>query len=136
MNDSLAILETSLYVDQLDNARIFYGHILGLEEYDSDPSRHLFFRCGAGMLLLFLPEASSSGHSTVNDSLIPLHGATGSGHIAFRVEHDTLETWKRKLLEHEIAIESEVDWPNGARSIYFRDPAGNSLEFATPDLWQ
>ena len=26
-------------------------------------------------------------------------------------------------------------WPNGARSIYVRDPAGNSLEFAEPALW-
>ena len=28
-----------------------------------------------------------------------------------------------------------VTWPNGARSIYFRDPAGNSLECAEPGLW-
>ena len=27
------------------------------------------------------------------------------------------------------------DWPNGARSLYFRDPAGNSVEIAEPRLW-
>ena len=35
-----------------------------------------------------------------------------------------------------VAIESEVSWPNGGHSIYIRDPAGNSLEFATPDIWE
>ena len=36
-----------------------------------------------------------------------------------------------------IGVEIEVDylWPGGGRSIYFRDPAGNSLEFAEPSIW-
>jgi catechol 2,3-dioxygenase-like lactoylglutathione lyase family enzyme len=29
----------------------------------------------------------------------------------------------------------EFDWPNGAHSMYFRDPAGNSLEIAERALW-
>jgi hypothetical protein len=28
-----------------------------------------------------------------------------------------------------------VTWPNGALSIYFRDPAGNSIELVTPNIW-
>ncbi len=39
--------------------------------------------------------------------------------------------WKK----HGIAIEADFDWPNGAHSIYFRDPSGNSLEIAEPKLW-
>ena len=34
-----------------------------------------------------------------------------------------------------LAVEAEFDWPNGARSLYLRDPAGNSVEFAEPRLW-
>jgi predicted enzyme related to lactoylglutathione lyase len=34
-----------------------------------------------------------------------------------------------------VAIEKIVDWPGGGRSLYFRDPAGNSLELATPRIW-
>ena len=45
---------------------------------------------------------------------------------------DLRKTWEVTL---EIAIESEITWKNGARSVYFRDPAGNSLEFAEPKLW-
>ncbi|HEX5778765.1 MAG TPA: glyoxalase, partial [Xanthobacteraceae bacterium] len=34
-----------------------------------------------------------------------------------------------------IELESRVDWPRGGKSIYFRDPDGHLLEFATPGLW-
>ena len=40
-----------------------------------------------------------------------------------------------RLEEAGVAIEADFRWPNGARSIYFRDPAGNSLEIAEPKLW-
>jgi hypothetical protein len=32
-------------------------------------------------------------------------------------------------------VEADFRWPNEARSIYVRDPAGNSVEFAEPRLW-
>jgi catechol 2,3-dioxygenase-like lactoylglutathione lyase family enzyme len=38
-------------------------------------------------------------------------------------------------LANHITIEAEVTWPNGGRSLYFRDPAGNSLEIASPSIW-
>ena len=34
-----------------------------------------------------------------------------------------------------VTIEADFDWPDGGRSIYFRDPAGNCLEFAEPRIW-
>jgi catechol 2,3-dioxygenase-like lactoylglutathione lyase family enzyme len=34
-----------------------------------------------------------------------------------------------------VAIEGRVDWPRGAKSIYFRDPDGHLLELGTPGLW-
>ena len=34
------------------------------------------------------------------------------------------------------AIEADFEWPGGGRSIYFRDPAGNCLEFAEPRIWK
>jgi catechol 2,3-dioxygenase-like lactoylglutathione lyase family enzyme len=34
-----------------------------------------------------------------------------------------------------IEIEADFRWPNGARSLYFRDPAGNSVELADPAIW-
>ena len=35
----------------------------------------------------------------------------------------------------KIEIEKDVTWPNGGRSIYFRDAAGNCLELASPLIW-
>lgn len=135
MTQPLDVLESSLYADDLQAARSFYRDFLGLEEYDFEPERHLFFRCGRGMLLLFRAEHTSGVPTEVNGAPIPLHGATGTGHLAFAVDHADLAEWKRRMVAADVGIESEVDWPGGARSIYFRDPAGNSLEFATPDLW-
>lgn len=127
----LEVLETCLYVDDLLAAEQFYSDVLGFELVSRQPDRHVFFRCGATMLLVFEPNASGSG-----DSDVPLHGAHGPGHVAFAVSDVDLEAWASRLEDLGVTIEQRVDWPNGAKSIYFRDPAGNSLELATPSLWQ
>lgn len=123
------VLETILYVDDLDAAERFYGGVLGLELDSRKDGLFVFFRCGDGMLLLFEPKAASTGRS------VPAHGATGPGHACFAVAEDDLETWKARLAAAGVAIEQEVAWPRGGRSFYFRDPAGNSLELATPKIW-
>jgi catechol 2,3-dioxygenase-like lactoylglutathione lyase family enzyme len=130
MKNSLEVLETCLYVDDLVAAERFYTETLGLVLVSRQADRHVFFRCGSTMLLLFDAAASS-----VLPSDVPLHGARGPGHVAFAILHDEIDPWTARLKDHGIAIEQEVTWPNGGRSIYFRDPAGNSLEFATRDLW-
>jgi catechol 2,3-dioxygenase-like lactoylglutathione lyase family enzyme len=123
------ILETILYVDDLDAADRFYGDVLGLELDSRKDGLFVFFKCGAGMLLLFEPGAASAGRN------VPAHGAHGPGHACFAVAEADLECWKKRLQAAGVAIEQEVDWPRGGRSFYFRDPAGNSLELATPRIW-
>ena len=47
-----------------------------------------------------------------------------------------LAAMERELRErYGVVIEKEVGWPKGGRSIYFRDPAGNSVELVTPGRW-
>jgi catechol 2,3-dioxygenase-like lactoylglutathione lyase family enzyme len=123
------VLETVLYVDDLDAAERFYGEILGLERDSRQDGVFVFFRCGAGMLLLFEPGAAARGRS------VPAHGASGPGHLCFAVAEDALAAWQARLRAADVAIEQEVSWPRGGRSFYFRDPAGNSLELATPRIW-
>lgn len=130
------VLETALYVDDLENAEQFYGGILGLPKIYSVPGRQLVFRCGEGVLLIFDPKQTERDPIMINGGKIPLHGTRGAGHMAFRVTNERLMAWRDCLRANHVAIESEVMWPNGAHSIYFRDPAGNSLEFATPDIWR
>lgn len=121
------VLESALYCADLETAEAFYGNVLGLEPIAKQPGRHVFFRCGASMVLLFNPV------TTIAEPVH--HGAEGPGHLAFRVAEAELPAWRAHLLDSHVAIEREVTWPGGGRSVYFRDPAGNSLELATPATW-
>lgn len=128
------ILETALYVDELDAAENFYGSLLGLEKVLRAGNRHVFFRCGQGILLIF--NRSETIKPASPDALpVPPHGTTGAGHACFRVSAEAIDLIAEKLNKAGVSIESDFRWPNGARSIYFRDPAGNSLECAEPKLW-
>ena len=121
------VLESVLYAGDLVAAVDFYTRILGLPVHSRLDPRHVFFRCGDGMLLIFNPA------ETVKPP-VP-HGAHGQGHLCFRASAAELDRWRTHLQTAGIVIESEVTWPSGGRSIYFRDPAGNSLEFAEPRIW-
>lgn len=127
-----AILETALYVRDIDRARAFYGGILGLAERVCVADRHVFFACGPGMLLLFRADATQ--HAT-GPLPVPTHGAVGEGHVCFRVLPEMFAAWIARFDAHDVAIEADVRWPHGARSIYVRDPDCNSVEFSEPALW-
>lgn len=129
------VLETAIYVDDLDGAEDFYGGVLGLARIQGDPNRHVFFRCGDGVFLIFNPAATANDPSSVGGQMVPTHGARGPSHMAFRVRDDELPAWRERLERAQVAIESEIAWPRGGHSIYFRDPAGNSIELASPKLW-
>ena len=123
------VLETALYASDLQSAEAFYTTVLGLELDSAVEGRHRFFRCGSGMLLVFDP------HATSVPGPVPMHGATGPGHVAFSVPEDDLDRWAGRLAENGVEIEADIDWPGGGRSIYFRDPEGNSLELSSPRIW-
>lgn len=125
-----SILETILYVDDVETARQFYEGVLGLEPYGMASELGIGYRLERQMLLLFNPQLSSRP-----GRMVPSHGTSGAGHVAFTANPDELERWAARLLEAGVEIEQDHHWENGARSIYFRDPAGNSLEFTSPQLW-
>jgi len=129
------ILESALYVDDLDKAEAFYGEILGLACITKAEGRHVFFRCGDGVLLLFSADATEIPPPADARLPVPPHGTRGPGHLCFRADGEEVEVWRRDLEKKGVAIEADFEWPNGGRSIYFRDPAGNSLEFAEPKIW-
>src|SRR3982750_3995780 len=122
--------EAAIYINDLAAAERFYHDILGLEIVSRMENRGLAFRCGATVLLVFDP-----ARTRIPDAGVPTHGATGEGHIAFTVAGSELDAWRERLNRCGIAIEAEVNWPTGGRSLYFRDPAGNVVELAPPTLW-
>jgi len=129
------VLETCLYADDLDAAERFYGGLLGLEAFAREAGRHVFFRCGAGVVLLFAPERTAAAPGAVNGVPVPAHGTRGAGHAAFAVDEAELPAWRARLAAHGVAVEAEIAWPRGGRSLYVRDPAGNSIELAPPRIW-
>ncbi|HKL55696.1 MAG: VOC family protein [Roseovarius sp.] len=129
-----AILEAGLYAEDLPAARAFYGGVLGLEEVIHVEGRHVFYRVGGSILLIFNPNATAKGTSD-GKLPVPAHGAHGPGHLCFAASRKDMDAWRARLTAAGHPIESAFDWPNGAHSIYFRDPAGNSLEFAEARLW-
>ncbi len=124
------ILETVLYADDLGAARSFYVDVLLLEEISFDATRDLFLMAEGSVLIIF-----KASRTKIPDSGVPPHGTEGVGHVAFSASADEVEAWMARLASHSIEIIKEINWKDGARSFYFNDPAGNVLEFATPDLW-
>jgi hypothetical protein len=45
-----------------------------------------------------------------------------------------VESWRTRLFSHGVAIEQESVDPE-AGQLYFRDPAGNSVELVGGELW-
>ena len=130
-----SVLESCLYAEDLDRAEKFYTGVLGLEVIRREEGRHVFFRCGEAVVLIFNADKTSSERTKVDGQDIPLHGSHGEGHLAFRSSQSDLPRWENHLESHGIEIESKVVWPGGGKSIYFRDPAGNSIELASPRIW-
>jgi catechol 2,3-dioxygenase-like lactoylglutathione lyase family enzyme len=130
-----AILESALYVTDLAAAESFYADVLGLSRISSVEGRHVFFRCGDGVLLLFNAEATKNPPQPDAKLPVPPHGAVGEGHLCFAATAEEIGRWKLHLESRNIAIEADFEWSNGGRSIYFRDPSGNSIEFAEPRIW-
>lgn len=130
-----SILESALYVDDLDAAETFYRNIMGLERIAKAEGRHVFFKCGQGVLLLFDPAQTVKPPAPDAKLPVPPHGASGQGHLCFAGTENEIERWKAHLERQGVAIEADFRWPSGGRSIYFRDPAGNSLEIANPKIW-
>lgn len=121
------VLETCLYAPDLEAARGFYQGLLGLELFAEQPGRHLFFRAGPGVFLVFNPEA------TRKETALPPHGAQGSVHVCFRVPAEELPGWVARLEAHGYPV-TWAEWKAG-RSLYVYDPAGNLVELAPAAIW-
>ncbi len=128
------ILETVLYCDDLDAAQRFYADVLGLEtDADTSTLMRTFRVAPEQVLLVFDPSVSEPAGRDV-----PSHGTLGAGHVALLIGDDDLPAWRGRLAAHGVEIEREITWPqNGRRdrSIYVRDPGGNSVELVTGDIW-
>lgn len=133
----LNVHETVLYADNPATAARFYREVLGFRAVGTTDADSAALRLpdGDAVLLLFRPDyAATPGRG------VPTHGSTtpghsGAGHVAFRVAPGSLPTWRARLEARSIPVELERTWNRGGASIYFRDPAGNSVELVDGTIW-
>jgi catechol 2,3-dioxygenase-like lactoylglutathione lyase family enzyme len=129
------VLETSLYVDQLDRAVDFYERIFGFDKLLFDDRFCAFDISGQQVLLLFVRGKTTTPVS-IPGGVIPPHDGHGQLHVAFTMEAADEDAWTERLRASGVAIESRVEWPRGGHSLYFRDPDGNLLELVSPGCWK
>ena len=123
------VFETVLYANDLSAAERFYEDILGMEVIQKS-ELFLTFRMSRSVLLIFDPVLSAEAGRSV-----PSHGMRGEGHVAFASTDQDIDAWKTHLEQAGVEIEQIKNWDEGGRSLYVRDPAGNSVEFAPGTLW-
>lgn len=128
------VLETAIYVDDLDRARDFYERVLMLRPMHAD-GRMSAYDAGPGSAFLVFKRGASNHRTKLPGGAIPAHDGRGPLHFALAVDGAALPDWEAHLAREKVAIEDRVTWPRGGISIYFRDPDGHLVELATPGLW-
>ena len=133
------VLETALYVDDMERARAFYEDALGLAPMFSD-ARLTAYPVGGRSALLLFRRGAATDVAHLPGGTIPPHDGAGPAHCAFLIAADALPAWEARLAARNVAVEGRTEWPArrgraASVSIYFRDPDGHLLELATPGLW-
>ncbi|MCB1123917.1 MAG: VOC family protein [Verrucomicrobiae bacterium] len=123
------IFETVIYCDDLAEAKRFYTEVLKLPLH-MEADEFIVFRLAHSALLIF-----DRKQSIKEGRDVPRHGTEGPGHVAFAATAEDFDYWMHRFEELEIPIDQIVDWPVGGKSVYIRDPFGNSVEFAPATLW-
>ena len=129
------VLETSLYVDNLDRSIQFYEQLFGFPQLVADQRFCAMNVSGRQVLLLFRRHGTTEP-ITIPGGVIPPHDGDGTTHLAFTIAAEDEAPWVEHLRAHDVAIESRVAWPRGGFSLYFRDPDGHLLELITPGCWE
>jgi catechol 2,3-dioxygenase-like lactoylglutathione lyase family enzyme len=129
------VLETCLYVIDVPRARAFYERVFGFHAMIAD-ERLCAFDVAPGSVLILFRKGGTLKPVRVGNGHIPAHDGGGPQHFAFGIRTEDWDDWKHHLAENRVPVESEVSWPQGGRSLYFRDPDGLVVELATRGLWR
>lgn len=123
------ILESSLYVADVDRSAEFYERIFGFRKIANFGGRGCAMRAADRQVLLLFKKGASVATE------LPPHDGAGELHVAFAIARAELPAWEAWLAENGIAVEEKQTWDLGGVSLYFRDPDRHLLELATPGVW-
>lgn len=122
-----SVIETALYVDDMQRSVQFYQDLLGLEVMDA-LDRLTALRIDENQVLLIFKKGGSVKPTVKSFGTIPPTNGDGNLHLAVSISRSDVKAWRKILNEHGVAIESQFKWPEGGESIYFRDPDGHIIE--------
>jgi catechol 2,3-dioxygenase-like lactoylglutathione lyase family enzyme len=123
-NSPPVLVNTCLITTDVNRLAAFYARVLGIEPH-KEGEIYVEFRTSRGVLAIFSADAQ--------EKYIPGSARPGENHsaiIEFEVSdpdqeyarlHDLVKTW----------VKPPTTQPWGTRSIYFRDPDGNLVDFFT-----
>ena len=97
------ILETCLYVDDVERSRAFYERVFGFSAMIVEPRICAFDVAPAQVLILF-QRGGTTRPVAVGSGFIPPHDASGPQHFAFAIGEGAYEDWKRHLGDHGITL--------------------------------
>lgn len=129
------VVETCLYVSDVMASRDFYVKVFGFDPVGGG-ERIQPLAVKPGQVLILFKRGGTPNPVPVAGSFIPPHDGDGEQHFAFGVPRESFEDWKSWLEGLNIEVESVVDWPQGGRSLYFRDPDRLLVELITPGVWK
>jgi catechol 2,3-dioxygenase-like lactoylglutathione lyase family enzyme len=124
-NTAPTLINTCLITNDVERLAAFYAQVLNMKPRRVDAT-YVDFPTGTGVLALFAAEAQ--------EKYIPGSAMPGQNHSAileFKVT-DVDQEYARlhDLVKHWVKQPTTQPW--GTRSIYFRDPDGNLVDFFAP----
>src|SRR5215475_8698966 len=109
------VLETSLYVTELDRASEFYRRVFGFEPFVHD-CRMCALGVPGGQVLLLFRHGSTDQPAPVPGGVIPPHHGNGELHLCFAIPFGELAAWEEHLRRQGVAVESRIGWARGGTS--------------------
>jgi len=131
--------EIALRVDDLDGMQAFYENVVGLKLMDRF-EHAAFFRIAEGFgghtqILALFDRAAAPPRSKFFATTFRGVDQRGSSldHLAFEIDLSNIEVEQRRLESLGVEIKTvEFAWVHW-RSLFFRDPEGNTVEFVAYD---
>lgn len=119
------LMNTCLITNDVERLAAFYAQVLNMKPHKVDAT-YVEFRTGTAVLALFAAEAQ--------EKYIPGSAMPGQNHSAI-LEFNVTDVDQEYARLHDLVkqwVKEPTTQPWGTRSIYFRDPDGNLVDFFAP----
>ena len=118
MTSVIRLLETALYVADLDRSCDFYERVLGLgpdvgtTAKKENQKRFRSLQIPGGQVLLLFPKGSATTTAVLPGGTIPPHDGNGRLHLAFAISAAEVDAWRERF--NRTAYQSKARWSGRA----------------------